>query len=80
MEKEESEEQSKAAVADSADKTEVLCQKEKYILITRQTEQGFRKNHIINLDNRDQGCDQQHHHNTVIIFSYFNYPYLQKCI
>ena len=73
-----SEEQSKTTVADSADKTEVLCQDKKDILITQQTEQGFRKNHPINLDNRNQRCYQQQHHNTAIIFNCFDYPYLQN--
>ena len=76
LEKEESEEQSKATVAESADKTEDLCQDKKDILITEQTEQGIRKNHLINHDNHDQRRNQQQHHNTAITFNYFNYPYL----
>ena len=70
MEKEESEERNEATFADSADKTKVLCQTEKDILITHRKEQGFRKNHIVNLNKHDQRRNQQHHHNTII----FNYP------
>ena len=70
--------EAKATVADSADKTEVLCQDKKDILITQQMEQGFRRNHLINLDNRDQRRNQQQHHNTAITFKYFNYPYLRN--
>ena len=71
LEKEESEEQSKATVTDSADKTKVLCQ-------TQQTEQGFCRNHITNINNSDQRRISQHHNNSAINYNYFNYPYTQN--
>ena len=40
-----------------------------------------RKNHIINLNNRnhhDQRCNQQQQHHTVFITNNSNYPYLRK--
>ena len=61
LEKGESEDQSEATVTDSADKTEVLCQNKKDILITQQTEQGFYRNHIPNINNYDQRRISQHH-------------------
>ena len=79
MEKEESEEQNEATVADSADKTEVLCQDEKDILITQQTERGFRKNHIVNLDKHDQRHNQQHRHNTINFNYYSTTPIYESC-
>ena len=79
MEKEESEEQSKANVTDSADKTEVLCQNKKDILIIHQTEKRFCTDHITNLIKQNKNVAATYnHHNSAINYNYFNYPYPQK--